>query len=70
MKGVISVLLSSDKRMEVSLVECYQGLRLFQLVSGIRQQKEKEHQDVLAETYSMPQHAPKRTSGVRELSLK
>ena len=70
MKGVISVLLSRDKRTEVTLVESYRGLRIFQPVRRASNFPEEPRQDVVRDTHNAPQHALKRSANVRELALK
>lgn len=64
------MLLSRDKRREVLLAGDYRGLRLFKPAQSEVQSEAQSHRPTVFETHNTPQHAPRRTSNVRELVLK
>lgn len=64
------MVLNNDKRIEVLLVECYRGLKLFQPFARQHADHNENPQVTSPEPFTPVQHAQGNSNGVRELVLK
>ena len=70
MKGVIEVLLSSEKRLEVRVAGHYRGLRLFKPARRLSEQPAEPNFDFGPDHSDPSPYTPRKGNSVRELVLK